>query len=683
VSNIEPFSNQNSAGAGAAVNPNRGGQPAATRSGIWIVLRDLWVYLQGRPVALAGVIGVMLIVAVAVFAPLIAPHDPLAQDLMASFKPPAWEEGGTWRYPLGTDLLGRDLLSRLIYGARYSLLISAGSVLLGTAIGFVAGLLAGYFGRWTDTVLMRLGDIQLAFPFVLFAIAILAVSPNRTWWQMVLVLGGSSWIIYARVVRSRVLTEREKEYALAARALGASRWRVLLRYILPNVWQPIPLIGMLNLGFFVIFESLLSFLALGLTPPTPSWGTILSDGRQVMMVSGWMAIFPGVAILLTVLSISLAADGLADYFDPKLTHGLFRRFPLPPAKLEIERREPEPLLSVRDLTTIYPTRKGTIRALHNVSFNLERGKVLGIVGESGSGKSTLGLSIIQLLDAPGRVIAGEIRFAGHDLARLSNRALTAIRGKRIGMIFQDPGASLNPVLTIGYQLKETLRRHRSLDPSRAQAEARQALIAVGIADPDRVLQAYPFQLSGGMQQRVMIALAMVSEPDLLILDEPTSALDVTTQAQLLDELERLRQRFGMSMIFITHDIALLASFADDILVMYAGHVCEIGPRDRVIEHPHHPYTKALLDTVERAAIPGTSRLAVIPGDPPDLTQMPPGCPFASRCPHAMPICRDVMPLRTTVGPAHAAACHLIVSECQASPTGVGKAAGDENQGGRE
>jgi len=626
------------------------------------MLREFGEYLRTRPFSLAGVIGVVAITLIAIFAPWVAPHDPLAQDLMASFKPPAWQADGTWKYPLGTDLLGRDILSRLIYGARYSLLISVGSVLLGTAIGFITGLLAGYFGRWTDTILMRLGDIQLAFPFVLFAIAILAVSQERTWWQLVLVLGGSSWIIYARVVRSRVLTEREKDYALAARALGASRWRVLFRYILPNVWQPIPLIGMLNLGFFVIVESLLSFLGLGLTPPTPSWGTILADGRQVMMVSGWVAVFPGVAILLTVLSISLAADGLADFFDPKLTHGNFRRVPLPPAeRADQDPADGAPLLRVRDLTTIFPTRKGTIRALNGVSFDLEKGSVLGVVGESGSGKSTLGLSIIQLLDAPGRVAGGEIRFDGKDLARLSNRELTAIRGKRIGMIFQDPSSSLNPVLTVGYQLKETLRRHRSLPPHQAHEAARQALSAVGIADPDRVLRAYPFQLSGGMNQRVMIALAMVSEPELLILDEPTSALDVTTQAQLLDELDGLRQRHKMSMIFITHDIALISSFADDILVMYAGHVCEIGPRDQVIDQPRHPYTRALLDAVERVAVTETSRLAAIPGDPPDLTRLPPGCPFANRCPQVMPICHQVKPRRVAVGPNHEAACHLIDS----------------------
>jgi peptide/nickel transport system permease protein len=621
--------------------------------------RESFKYLRTRKTALAGLLVFLCIAAIAILAPLIVPHDPLKQNLGDNFKPPMWQEGGTATYPLGTDPLGRDLLSRLLYGARYSLLISVSSVLLGGAIGFVVGMVSGFFGGAVDTVLMRLGDIQLAFPFVLFAIAVLAVSPERTPAHIILVLSVSSWIIYARVVRSRVLSEREKEYAAAARALGASRWRVLTRYVVPNVWQVVPLIALLDLGFLVIVESLLSFISLGLSPPTPSWGTILADGRQYMMVTPWMAVFPGLAIVVTVLSISLAADGLADIFDPKLVHSTFRRLPLPPvSRLPSPASADAPLLRVRGLTTIYPTRAGTVTAVRDASFDLARGQVLGVVGESGSGKSTLGLSIIQLLDAPGRVACGAIEFLGRDLARISNAEMAAIRGARIGMIFQDPGASLNPVLTVGAQLEETLRRHHKLPPTRARSAAGQALTAVHIADPERVLRAYPFQLSGGMQQRVMIALAMACEPDLLILDEPTSALDVTTQAQLLDELSALRARLGASLIFISHDIALLSGVADMIVVMYAGQICERGPRDEVIEHPRHPYTQALLSAVARVPTAG-GRLAAIPGDPPDPARPLPGCPFAPRCPFVMPACTAINPALTVVGPDHAAACHLL------------------------
>jgi peptide/nickel transport system permease protein len=623
--------------------------------------RRLLGELRGRNVALAGLSVLLLIALAAIFAPLVAPHDPLMQNLGDNFKPPMWKEGGTSEYPLGTDPLGRDLLSRLIYGARYSLAISAGAVVLGCAIGFLVGLLAGFFGGWTDVALMRLGDIQLAFPFVLFAIAVLAVSPERNAWQIILVLGLSSWVIYARVVRSRVLAEREKDYARAARALGASPPRVLFRYVMPNVWQAVPPICLLNLAFFVIVESLLSFLALGLSSPTPSWGAILADGRQFMMVSPWMAILPGVAILVTTLSISLAADELADVFDPKLGHGTSGRRPLPAGGALIKLDPRVPLLQVRDLSTEFPSRSRTVRALRGVDLDLDRGEVLGIVGESGSGKSTLGLSIIGLLDAPGRISGGEVRFQGADLARAGNGDMSRIRGRQIGMVFQDPGNSLNPVLTVGYQLREALRCAGRGDRD-LTAAARAALVTVNIADPDRVLRAYPFQLSGGMQQRVMIALAMVGRPELLILDEPTSALDVTTQAQFLDELDALQAQTGMSMIFITHDIALLSDFAGKILVLYAGKVCETGPSAAVLADPKHPYTRALLDAVRRTHATGYGRLTAIPGDPPDLSAVQPGCPFAARCPYVMPVCREVEPPLLETGPGHRAACHLLTEE---------------------
>ncbi len=623
------------------------------RAGTW------WRLFTKRKVATIGLIGFLLIVAIAVFAPLIAPHDPLKQNLGDNFKPPMWKEGGTSEYPFGTDPLGRDLLSRLIYGARYSLAISVGAVIVGGLLGFATGLIAGFYGGWTDTLLMRLGDIQLAFPFVLFAIAILAVSPNRTVWHLIAVLGLSSWVIYARVVRSRVLTERSKDYARAATAIGASRARVLRKYVLPNVWQALPPIALLNLAFFVIVESLLSFLSLGLSPPTPSWGSILADGRQYMMLDPWMALLPGFAIIITVITISLAADGFADLLDPKLKHGTFRRSPLkaPPPAIP-STADSDALLSLRSVSTTFELDDASVRAVDNLSFELNRGNVLGIVGESGSGKSTLGLSIIQLLDAPGRVTDGSILFDGNDLARLANKEMATVRGDRIGMIFQDPGNSLTPVLTTGYQLEEAARKTGKIPRGQTRSAAIEALRSVGIAEPERVVRAYPFELSGGMQQRVMIALAMIGTPELLILDEPTSALDVTTQAQLLDELDRLRRERDLTMIFITHDIALLSGFADDILVMYAGRMCEIGPAEQIINQPQHPYARALLDAVELADAPGTNRLSAIPGDPPDLSNVGRGCPFANRCGFAMPICREVDPVAVVVGENHLSVCHL-------------------------
>jgi peptide/nickel transport system permease protein len=615
--------------------------------------------LVRRKAALAGLIGILLVLVVAAFAEPITRHDPREQDIENILAPPVWA-GGSSDHPLGTDPLGRDLGSRLAFGARTSLQISLAAALIGALLGLVTGSIAGFFRGWVDTVLMRLGDIQLAFPFVLLAIAVLGVIQDRKPIHLILVLGIPGWIVYARVVRSRVLAERDKDYVLAARALGASRVRTLVRYVLPSVWQVVPVIVMLDLGFLVIIESTLSFFGLGITPPTPSWGSILADGRQYMVITPWLPILPGLAITFTVLSINLAADGLADVLDPKLAKGTFRRQVLRLPALPSD--EPAPLLRVRDLRVDFPFDRHTIHAVRGVSFDLERGQTLGIVGESGSGKSVTALAIVQLLDSPGRVTGGSIVFDGRDLTRVSDREMAALRGRRIGMIFQNPSSSLNPVLTIGFQLVEALRGQLRLSAEEARRRAREALAAVGIGDPDRVLRRYPFQLSGGMNQRVMIAMAMTCQPDVLIADEPSTALDVTTQAQILEQLRDLSRRSRTSLVLITHDIAVVAEYADTVLVMYAGQVAEVGPREAVVGDPKHPYTRALLSALPRADVPRGARLEAIPGEPPDPADPPVGCPFAPRCPHVMDVCRSVNPPHFDVGPGQTAACHLWAPE---------------------
>jgi peptide/nickel transport system permease protein len=553
--------------------------------------------------------------------------------------------------------------SRLAYGARTSLAISTAAALIGAVLGLITGAIAGFFRGWMDTALMRLGDVQLAFPFILLAIAVLGVISDRKPIHLILVLGIPGWIVYARVVRSRVLAERDKDYVLAARAVGASRLRTLVRYVLPSVWQVVPVIVMLDLGFLVIVESTLSFFGLGITPPTPSWGSILADGRQYMVLTAWLAILPGLAIMFTVLSVNLAADGLADVLDPKLSKGTFRRQVLRlPARYTEDAAATVPLLRVRDLRVDFPFDDRVIHAVRGVSFDLERGRTLGIVGESGSGKSVTALSIIQLLDPPGRAASGSVLFDGRDLTRVSDREMASLRGRRVGMIFQNPSSSLNPVLTIGFQLVETLRGQRGLSPAEARRRAREALAAVGIGDADRMLRRYPFQLSGGMNQRAMIALAMSCEPDLLIADEPTTALDVTTQAQILEQLREITRRSRTSLILISHDIAVMAEYADDVVVMYAGQVAEIGPVEDVVSDAKHPYTQALLSALPRADVPPGARLKAIPGEPPDPQEPPPGCPFAPRCPFVMDVCRSVNPPQFDVGRGRTAACHLHAPE---------------------
>mgnify|MGYP002623419102 CR=1 FL=1 len=482
------------------------------------------------PLAALGLLGVIVVVLAALFAPALAPADPGTQDLTNILAPPMWADGGSAAAPLGTDGLGRDVLSRLLYGARNSLLIGAGAMLLGAGLGMATGLVAGFYGGRIDSFLMRLGDVQLAFPFILLAIAVLGLVPNRSAWHLIVVLGIPGWIIYARVVRSRVIAEKSKDYVAAARAVGASARRRLLRYIVPSVWQVVPVIALLDIGFLIIMESTLSFLGLGLPPPASTWGGILAEGRRNMVVSAWLPILPGLAIMFTVLSINMLGDGLAAAFDSRLTRAGFRR--LRPPATEAPPTEDDPaLLSVRRLNVEFPTNEGSVHAVRNVSFDVRPGETLGVVGESGSGKSVTAAAIIQLIDPPGRITSGEVLLEGEDLARVGDQRMKQVRGDRVGMIFQNPTASLNPVFTVGRQLKESFGRDR--DRRDLDAEIERTLTSVGIPDPTRVVKQYPFELSGGMNQRIMIAMALTARPQLLIADEPTTALDTTTQAQIL------------------------------------------------------------------------------------------------------------------------------------------------------
>ena len=613
------------------------------------------------PLLMMGAVGLTLIVAAAVLAPLIAPYEPTEQNLANILAPPIWSEGGTSEHLLGSDVLGRDTATRLLYGARNSLFVAFFAMLLGSTLGLVTGLVAGFFGGRVDSVLMRLGDVQLAFPFILLAIAILGVASDRSPLLLIAVLGIPGWIVYARVVRSRVIAEKEKDYVSAAFALGAGPWRRLFRYVFPSVWQVVPVIAFLDVGFLIIMESTLSFLGLGLPPPAATWGGILADGRRNMVIAPWLPILPGLAIVVTVLCINLVGDGLAAAFDTRRFKSGFRRLRSVARSAPIVDTEDRPLLAVRNLRVDFPVPGGTVKAVRGIDFDLDPGETLGVVGESGSGKSVTAAAVIGLLDPPGQVTSGAVVFDGEDLTGASARRLAELRGRRIAMIFQNPAVSLNPVLTIGFQLREAIRHVTDTDRRSARDTARRLLTAVGIGDPDRILGQYPFQLSGGMNQRVMIAMALAARPRLLLADEPTTALDTTTQAQILDRLVELTDAEGISLVLITHDIALVSEYADKMLVLYAGEVCEYGPVREIISRPRHPYTRALLESVPRVEDPAT-RLQVIPGELPDPQQDRVGCPFAARCPEVMDICRQITPPRYDIAPGHIAACYLWAPE---------------------
>lgn len=564
-----------------------------------------------RPGVAIGLAILAVLLACALFADWIAPHNPTRMAPALKYLPPAWLEGGDIRYLLGTDQIGRDILSRLIHGARTSLFISLSAVTIATIVGVTAGLIAGYRRGLTDTVIMRIADVQLAFPFILLALAILSVTEVKSALTIIIVLAVADWVIHARIVRGRVLVEREKEYVRSAKALGASDLRIMFMYVLPAVLPTAIVIAMIELAVLMLVESILSFIGLGIDPPAISWGTALADGRRSMGNALWMMVFPGMAIFLAVLAINLVADGLADVLDPRLKlSGIVRRAlkpkvqGAPSATVETD----APLLAVKNLSVEFPLENGSIvQAVRDISFSLAAGERLGIVGESGSGKSVTTTAIMGLLDTAGRIGSGSIRFKGRELIGLSENELNRIRGSGMAMIFQDASTALNPVFRVGWQIEEAILLHRDVSREEARRLSLELLRMVNIAEPERVARSYPFEISGGMQQRAMIAIALSCGPDLLIADEPTTALDVTTQAQILRELDDLVTRLGTGVILISHDLGVIAEFTDRVLVMKNGEVVESGRTVDVVSSPQHPYTRQLLDAVRRleGETPGT------------------------------------------------------------------------------
>src|SRR5262245_23106210 len=315
------------------------------------------------------------------------------------------------------------------------------------------------------------------------------------------------------------------------------------------------------------------------------------------------------------------------------------------------------LLEIENLSVEFRMADGVIRAVNDVSFDVRRGEVVAVVGESGSGKSITALATLQLVpQPPGRITAGSVRFDGHDLLQLDEAGIRAFRGRRIGMVFQEPMTSLNPVLSIGRQITEAMRTHLALSGADARPRAIELLHSVGIAEPERRLAQYPHHLSGGMRQRVMIAMALSCKPELIIADEPTTALDVTIQAQILQLMQGLCRRLDVALMIITHNLGVVARYADRVNVMYAGRVVEQGPAAEIYRNPSHPYTIGLLNSVPRLDRPRRAALEPIPGSPPDPLALPSGCAFRPRCSWAVPHCADEVPTLYSVAAAHGSAC---------------------------
>lgn len=338
------------------------------------------------------------------------------------------------------------------------------------------------------------------------------------------------------------------------------------------------------------------------------------------------------------------------------------------------------LLEVRDLRTSFFTPAGEVKAVNGISFNLDRGKVLGIVGESGSGKSVTAYSIMQILATTGKIVGGSIKLDGQELVGAGERVMKTVRGNKISIIFQDPMTSLNPTYTIGHQLMEAILLHTDRNRKQAWDRALEMLRLVNVNEPEKRMKQYPYEFSGGMRQRVMIAMALACEPDILIADEPTTALDVTIQAQILELMKSLQEELGMAIIMITHDLGVVAQLCDEVIVMYAGSICEQGTAEEIFYNPCHEYTKGLMRSIPTAGSAGT-KLHPISGTPIDLLNMPEGCPFAPRCDNAMKICLRQRCERMSINDDHMAGCWMNVKSGIEDGSIVPDGADDAGKGG--
>jgi peptide/nickel transport system permease protein len=597
-----------------------------------------WARLARNQLALLGLIIVVAICLIALAAPLLPLADPNATDLAARLKPP-FSEGAL----LGTDHLGRDILSRLIWGARVSLAVGLIATAVAAVFGSLIGIVAGFYGRWLDNVLMRGIDMLMAFPYMLLALAIVAaLGPGLL--NALFAIAIVNIPFFARSVRGVTVGLVRREYIDAARLGGFSDLRILFSEILPNVMPVIIITISTTVGWMILETAGLSFLGLGAQPPQADLGSMLGEGRNLIINAPHVATIPGLVILVLVIGINLLGDGLRDVLDPRLKSGAIAR---PSAATEVL-AEPTPVppeteeavLRVSGLKTHFQIGRTTYKAVDGVDFALRPGECLGIVGESGSGKSVTAQSILGLVPTPpGRIVGGRVEYRGEDLLQVPIRRLRELRGGRIAYVFQDPLTTLNPLFKVGEQIAETVRQHQGVSKKAAHEQAVRMLEKVQIPNARGRADAYPHELSGGMRQRVVIALALANEPEVIIADEPTTALDVTVQAQILKLLDDLRREQGAALLFITHDFGVVSEICDRVLVMYAGRAVETGSVAEVFEDPRHPYTRRLMACVPQLGNPDKV-IDAIPGLPPPVNALPPGCAFAERCDIALPACRE-------------------------------------------
>ena len=602
--------------------------------------RFAWLHqLVTNPLGCTGLVMVILIVVSAIGADWIAPYDYKALDVKARFS------GPTMAHYFGTDNLGRDTFSRTLYGGRVALSVALIAVSLSLVIGVLLGILAGYGPRRLDNFLLLVFDSVRSFPTIMFALAVITVvGPSIN--TVIGVVVVTSVPGYARIARTQTLALKNTEFILAERALGAGTGRVMFSHIVPNVIAPLLILASMDIPVVITIEAGLSFLGLGVKPPTPSWGSILSDGYSFIRDTPWMVVAGGIPLILTTLGFTFLGGSAAGRLRPQAQEG------------RLMRAGRESVLEVRDLAVEFRTRRGVVRALRHVDLSVARNKVVGIVGESGCGKSTLINTVLRLLAPNATVSSGSVYFQGDDVLQMSEDALNGLRGQMVSVVFQDPMTALNPVISVGRQMTDILYRERR-PMAEKRARATEMLRLVGIPDASHRLDDYPHQFSGGMRQRICIAMALMMNPALLIADEPTTALDVTLEAQVIHLIRELRKRFECSILFVSHNLGLIAELCDEVVVMYAGEVVEQGEVRDLFHNARHPYTRMLLECDPARIRDVRPELPTIPGTVPDLIDLPAGCIFSPRCPHSFDECTRHAPETYEVHPQHSARCFLL------------------------
>ena len=608
------------------VKKKKGGRPSAVK------------LLLNNTLATTGLIVLTLIVLVALAAPILPLQPPNVTDPSVRLLPPL-SEG----HLLGTDALGRDLLSRLIWGTRVSLAVGVSATLIAAFFGSLIGLVAGYAGGRTDNILMRGIDMVMAFPYILLALAIVAVlGPGLL--NALYAIAVVNIPFFARNIRGMTLGLSRREFVDAARLSGKSHFSILFGEVLPNVLPVIIITMSTTIGWMILETAGLSFLGLGAQPPQADLGSMLGDGRKVLFTDAHVSMVPGLMIFALVMSINLFGDGIRDVLDPRLKSGALAR---PGARTAIKREaapDEKPrenaVLDVQQMRTEFHVGGSIYKAVGGVDLHIREGECLGLVGESGSGKSVTAMSLMGLVPTPpGRIAGGAAWFSGEDLFAASDERIRQLRGGAVSHVFQDPLSTLHPLFTVGDQLIEAIQAHQPLSKSEARQKATDLLQSVRIPNAAERLNAFPHELSGGMRQRISIAMALANDAQLIIADEPTTALDVTVQAQILELMNGLRKERNTAILFITHDFGVVSAICDRVAVMYAGTIVETGTTEEILTAPKHPYTAKLIDCVPVLGEP-ERRLDAIEGRPPVVNRLPDGCAFAPRCPRAQADCKS-------------------------------------------